>query len=87
VKWQFGQLVLPAGNWSVTYANGSKKNVRVPAETWIQNTTHAFTLEGAGLPSTDANDRPGQAPLPDRDRSNNSSKPNTRRLAPFPRRA
>jgi hypothetical protein len=67
-----GQMVLP-GTLRVTFANGQKRDVRVPAETWIQNTTHVFTLEGGGA-VTDAVLDPDKR-LPDRDRSNNSAKP------------
>jgi hypothetical protein len=39
-----GQLVLPA-TLRVTLANGSHIDTAVPAETWLQNTSHTFTID------------------------------------------
>ena len=67
-----GQLVLPA-TLRVTFTDGSKADVKVPAETWLQNTSHTFTFD-AGKPVQDATIDPDRR-LPDRDRSNNSAAP------------
>lgn len=66
-----GQLVLPA-ILRVTFADGTMRDVPVPAETWIQNTTHAFAIEGtkAVVEATIDPDRS----LPDRNRTNNNAK-------------
>jgi hypothetical protein len=39
-----GQLVLPA-TARVTFADGSTRDVAMPAETWIQSGSHVFTLD------------------------------------------
>jgi hypothetical protein len=39
-----GQLVLPA-TARVTFADGSRRDVAMPAETWIQGGSHVFTLD------------------------------------------
>ncbi|MDB5429136.1 MAG: putative aminopeptidase precursor, partial [Caulobacter sp.] len=67
-----GQLVLPA-TLRVTYADGSKSDIRVPVETWLQNASHVFTLDG-GKAITDVTIDPDHR-LPDADRSNNSARP------------
>jgi aminopeptidase N len=66
------QLVLPA-TLRVTYRNGENRNIRVPAETWLQGGTHVFALDGGG-PIVEATIDPDHH-LPDRDRSNNSFRP------------
>jgi hypothetical protein len=63
-----GQLVLPA-ELVVTYADGHKADIRVPAETWIQNASHTFALDGGGA-ITGATIDPDKR-LPDRNRSDN----------------
>ncbi|MFL5295489.1 MAG: M1 family metallopeptidase [Phenylobacterium sp.] len=62
------QLVLPA-TLRVTYRNGTKKDLRVPVETWMQGGAHVFALEPAG-PIAEAVIDPDHR-LPDKDRSNN----------------
>jgi hypothetical protein len=64
-----GQLVLPA-TLRVDLASGSHIDVAVPAETWMQNTTHTFVVNTNG-PATSATIDPDHA-LPDVDRSNNT---------------
>ena len=39
-----GQLVAPA-TLRVTFADGSTRDIRMPAETWIQSGAHTFTLD------------------------------------------
>ena len=64
-----GQLVLPA-LLRVELANGQHTDVAVPAETWMQNATHTFTVS---IPSaaTSVTLDPAHA-IPDIDRSNNT---------------
>jgi hypothetical protein len=68
-----GQLVLPA-TLRVTYKNGTKKDIRVPVETWMQSGKHVYGLEG-GSAIAEVTIDPDHR-LPDRDRSNNTFKPN-----------
>lgn len=67
-----GQLVLPA-TLRITYAGGKTRDIRVPVETWMQNASHVFAVP-AGGPIVEATIDPDHR-LPDRDRSNNSFKP------------
>jgi hypothetical protein len=67
-----GQLVLPA-ELLVAYADGTKRSVHVPVETWIQNATHTIVLDGGGR-ITKVTIDPDMR-LPDRDRSNNTATP------------
>ncbi len=62
------QLVLPAV-LRVTLADGSHIDTAVPAETWLQNSTHTFTVPLTG-PAASATIDPDHQ-LPDADRSNN----------------
>jgi hypothetical protein len=64
-----GQLVLPS-TLRVELANGSRIDVAVPAETWMQNTSHTFVVNIAG-PAISATIDPDHV-VPDVDRSNNS---------------
>jgi len=64
-----GQLVLPA-TLEVILKDGTKTNVAVPAETWIQNTSHAFTFS-TSQPVVSVTVDPAHV-LPDADRSNNT---------------
>ena len=66
-----GQLVVPAV-LRVRFSDGSKIDVAVPAETWMQNDSHIFTLE-TDKTAVDATIDPDRR-LPDRDRSNNTAK-------------
>jgi aminopeptidase N len=68
-----GQLVLPA-TLRVTYKNGTKRDIRIPVETWMQGGKHVFGLEG-GPAIAEATVDPDHR-LPDRDRGNNSVRPN-----------
>ena len=63
------QLVVPS-TLRVELANGSHVDVAVPAETWMQNTTHNFVVPVSG-PATSATVDPEHV-VPDVDRSNNS---------------
>ena len=63
-----GQLVLPA-IVDITFADGSKTTVTLPAETWIQHTTYDIPLPGDKKVTLVVID-PNHA-LPDVDRSNN----------------
>jgi hypothetical protein len=67
-----GQLVLPA-TLRVTYKSGEKRDVRLPAETWMQTGTHVVTLD-PGPAIAEATIDPDHR-LPDRDRTNNTFKP------------
>jgi hypothetical protein len=67
-----GQLVVPA-ILRVTFEDGTTSDIRVPAETWIQNTSHVFPVEG-GKAVRDAVIDPDRR-LPDRDRGNNTARP------------
>jgi hypothetical protein len=64
-----GQLVVPAV-LEVVLKDGSKVQIAVPAETWIQNATHTFTVPTT-QPVVSATVDPGHV-LPDMDRSNNT---------------
>jgi len=64
-----GQLVLPA-TLEVVLKGGTKSQVAVPAETWIQNTAHTFTLPTT-QPVVSATIDPAHT-LPDTDRTNNT---------------
>ncbi|MDB5436114.1 MAG: putative aminopeptidase precursor, partial [Phenylobacterium sp.] len=68
-----GRLILPA-TVRVTYKSGEKRDLRLPAETWIQSGTHVVNLE-PGPAIADVTVDPDHR-LPDRDRTNNSFKPN-----------
>ncbi|MDE2450343.1 MAG: M1 family metallopeptidase [Gammaproteobacteria bacterium] len=64
-----GRLVMPA-TLQVAYSDGSKQDVRVPVETWLQH--KSFTLAVSGdKPVVSATLDP-QAALPDADRRNNT---------------
>jgi hypothetical protein len=64
-----GKLVLPA-TLRVTYKNGTKRDIRIPVETWMQTGRHTYGLEGAG-PIADVTVDPDHR-LPDVDRGNNT---------------
>jgi hypothetical protein len=64
-----GQLVLPA-LLRVELANGQHMDVEIPAETWLQNTSHTFSITTTS-PATSVTVDPNQA-VPDMDRSNNT---------------
>ena len=66
-----GQLVVPA-ILRVRFSDGSKIDVAVPAETWMQNDSHIFTIE-TDKTAVDATIDPDRR-LPDRDRTNNTAK-------------
>ncbi|HSU19193.1 MAG TPA: M1 family metallopeptidase [Acidobacteriaceae bacterium] len=66
-----GQLVLPA-TLQVELGGGKKIDIAVPAETWMQNTSHRFTIETNG-PAESVTIDPDHV-VPDVDRSNNSLK-------------
>jgi hypothetical protein len=68
-----GQLVLPA-LLRVTLADGSHVDVKVPAETWMQQTAHTFVIAIPGA-ATQVQLDPDHA-IPDADRSNNLLKMN-----------
>lgn len=70
-----GQLVLPA-TLRVTFKDGTRRDIKIPAETWMQSGKHSYPLDAAVAEATVDPDRR----LPDADRSNNSVK------APPPRR-
>jgi hypothetical protein len=57
----------------VTYRNGSKKDLRIPVETWMQTGSHVFALDG-GPAIAEATVDPDHR-LPDKDRTNNTFKP------------
>lgn len=63
------RLVLPS-MLRVQLADGSHVDVAVPAETWLQNTTHSFVVPLTG-PAISATIDPDHV-LPDVDRSNNT---------------
>jgi hypothetical protein len=67
-----GQLVIPA-TLRVTFEDGTARDIRVPAETWLQNTSHAFAIDG-GKAIREAVIDPDRR-LPDRDRGNNIARP------------
>jgi hypothetical protein len=64
-----GHLVLPA-TLRVVLANGSHIDVAVPAETWMQQTSHTFTI-ATPSPAVSATIDPDHR-VPDSDRSNNT---------------
>jgi hypothetical protein len=64
-----GQLILPA-TLEVVLKDGTKTQVAVPAETWIQNTSHTFTFPTTQAVVSATVD-PAHA-LPDMDRTNNT---------------
>ena len=64
-----GQLVLPA-TLRVTFKDGTKRDLNIPAETWMQSGGHVFAIDG-GQPVAMVTVDPDHR-LPDRDRSNNS---------------
>jgi hypothetical protein len=64
-----GQLVLPS-TLRVELANHTHIDLAVPAETWMQNTSHVFTISLSG-PAVSVTIDPDHA-IPDGDRSNNS---------------
>ena len=64
-----GQLVVPAV-LEVVLKDGTKTRVAVPAETWIQNVSHVFTVPTA-QPVVSVTVDPAHT-LPDMDRSNNT---------------
>jgi hypothetical protein len=61
-------LVMPAAV-QVDFADGSHKRIRLPVETWIQQTTAGLTLDST-QPVTSVTVDPDKV-LPDKDRSNN----------------
>jgi hypothetical protein len=63
-----GQMVLPS-TLRVMLANGSHVDVAVPAETWMQQTSHVFTVKTTSR-AVSATIDPDHA-VPDIDRSNN----------------
>jgi hypothetical protein len=67
-----GQLVLPA-TLRVTYKSGEKRDVRLPAETWMQTGSHVVLLD-PGPAIVEATIDPDHR-LPDRDRANNTFRP------------
>jgi hypothetical protein len=67
-----GQLVLPA-TLRVTFTSGKALDIRVPVETWMQTGSHLFAIPPGG-PVAEAVVDPDHR-LPDRDRANNSLKP------------
>jgi hypothetical protein len=66
-----GQLVLPA-TLRIELAGHNHLDVPVPAETWMQNLTHTFTVPLTG-PAVSVTIDPDHA-LPDADRTNNTLK-------------
>ncbi len=67
-----GQLVLPAVV-EITFADGSKTRVTLPAETWIQHASHELHLESTQKVTAVMIDP--EHVLPDVDRGNNAWKP------------
>ncbi len=64
-----GQLVLPA-TLRVEFGQNNAVHIAIPAETWIQNTSHTFTVSGAqGKPTRVVLDPDHH--LPDTNRANN----------------
>jgi hypothetical protein len=57
----------------VTYKSGEKRDVRLPAETWMQTGTHVVNLD-PGPAIAEATIDPDHR-LPDRDRANNTFRP------------
>ena len=66
-----GKLPLPA-TLEVVYTDGSKQEIRVPVETWLQHTS--FTLVVSGDKAVTSATLDPQHALPDADRSNDSFK-------------
>ena len=66
-----GQLVLPA-TLRVTFQDGTRRDIRVPVETWMQSGSHVFTIDAAS-PVVEAVIDPDHR-IPDRDRTNNSQR-------------
>jgi hypothetical protein len=64
-------LVLPA-TLEVTYADGTKDRIRIPAEAWLSKSTAAFIFHD-NKPATSVTVDPGHV-LPDDDRTNNTLK-------------
>jgi len=64
-----GQLVLPA-TLRVELAGGSHMDINIPAETWMQNTSHTFTIPTTLAVTTVTLDPDHQ--IPDVDRTNNT---------------
>jgi archaellum component FlaF (FlaF/FlaG flagellin family) len=65
----YGQLVMPA-TLRVALKDGSHVDVSVPAETWMQQSSHVFTVPTTS-PAVSATLDPDRI-IPDKDRSNNS---------------
>lgn len=63
------RMVMPA-TLRVTYSDGSKQDVRVPVETWLQHTSFTLLVSG-NKPVVSATLDPQHA-LPDEDRGNNT---------------
>ncbi len=64
-----GQMVLPV-TMRITFKDGSKREIVIPAETWMQSGAHTFTVETPqpiAAVTLDPDHR-----LPDKDRSNNA---------------
>ena len=66
------QLVLPT-TLRIELEDESHIDVAVPAETWLQNTTHVFTVPTGGKRAISVTLDPGHT-IPDADRSNNTLK-------------
>jgi hypothetical protein len=64
-----GQLVLPA-TLRVTLKDGTHTDITIPAETWLLNTTHTFTIP-TPTPATSVTLDPDHT-LPDLNRTNNT---------------
>ena len=65
-----GQLVLPA-TLRIVFKDGSKRDIRIPVETWMQTGRHTYAIDGGVV--AEATVDPDRR-LPDADRSNNSVK-------------
>ena len=63
------KLPMPA-TLEVVYADGSKQDLRIPVETWLQHRSFVVTVRGDKAVSSAILD-PAHA-LPDKDRSNNT---------------
>ena len=73
--WELADLATPwcvhvAATLRVAYSDGSKRDVRVPVETWLQHTS--FTLVVSGKKPVVSATLDPQHVLPEADRSNNT---------------
>ncbi len=66
------QLVLPT-TLRIDFDDNTHTDIAVPAETWLQNTTHIFAIPTNGKHAISATLDPGHT-IPDADRSNNTRK-------------